>query len=114
MKLSGISSVILIAVIFGVMLSACTSPPDEEIMAAEDAIKRAVAAGADEDSPRLLDKARTLLQEAKMLNEQGDFKEARDKASYSVIQAKKAEKNSTRIARASEEGADMYDESGEE
>jgi hypothetical protein len=84
------------------MLTACEGPPDQAIMDAEDAIKQAVAAGADVDSPKLLDKARTSLQEAKMYNEQGNYKEARKKADLTIIRAEKAAKNAERLTGAKE------------
>ena len=74
------------------LLSSCAPPPDDTIMDAEDAIKRAATAGADEASPTLLNQARELLQEAKMLREQGNNKEARNKAALAIIRAQKAER----------------------
>ncbi|MCF7809410.1 DUF4398 domain-containing protein [bacterium] len=88
----------------GFMLTACEGPPDQLIMDAEDAIKEAAAVGADVDSPKLLDKARTSLQEAKMYNEQGNYKEARKKAELTIIRANKAQKNAERLSGVTQEG----------
>jgi len=86
----------------GFMLTACEEPPDTYIMDAEDAIKAAVAAGADVDSPKLLDKARTFLQEAKMYQEQGNKKDAKNKAVSARIKAEKATRNANRLAEAND------------
>jgi len=94
----------------GLVLSACDGPPDESIMDAEDAIKKAAAAGADADSPKLLDQARSLMQEAKMLREQGHDKDARKKADLAIIRAEKAEKNSLRLSGVNSEGGAVEEE----
>ena len=94
MSVRYIFSLLFFALICGFMLGACGSPPEALIMDAEDAIKAATNAGADEYSPKLLDRARAYLQDAKMLSEQGKYKEATRKAENAIIQAKKAEKNS--------------------
>ncbi|NQT34037.1 DUF4398 domain-containing protein [bacterium] len=91
-------SILLLALLCGFLVTACSSPPDDAIMDAEDAIKAAISAGADDDSPKLLDRSRRYLQEAKMLSEQGNYKEARKKAASSVIQANKAKKNAERLS----------------
>jgi len=96
-------SVALIFFAVILMLSSCSQPPDEEIMAAEDAIKAAIDAGADELSPNMLNKARNLLQDAKMLNEQGKYSDARKKAEFAVIRAGKAQKNAERLSEAKHE-----------
>ena len=82
----------------GFLLTACEGPPDDAVFDAEDAIKKAIEAGAEDGSPKLLDDARTHLQDAKMFREQGKYKEARDKAEIAVIRAEKAEKNANRLA----------------
>ncbi|MBM3328390.1 MAG: DUF4398 domain-containing protein [Calditrichaeota bacterium] len=74
----------------------CSEPPDDAIMKAEDAIKKAVEAGAEEASPRLLGKARTALSEARALADQGHNSDARKKAELAVIQAEQAERNAIR------------------
>ena len=76
----------------GFLLTSCAPPSDDTIMDAEDAIKKAATAGADEASPTLLNQARELLQEAKMLREQGNNREARNKAALAIIRAQKAER----------------------
>ena len=93
--------VILLALVFSLALTSCDEPPEEEIITAEDAIKKALEYGADEASPRLLEKAQKLMQEAKMLNEQGKFKEARQKAEFAKIRADKAVMNAERLEEAS-------------
>ncbi len=85
-------SILLLALLCGFLVTACEGPPEDALMDAEDAVKAAVNAGADSDSPKLLNRSRRLLQEAKMLSEQGNYKEARKKAASSVIQANKAKK----------------------
>ncbi len=98
MQVRYIISIFLLALLCGFLVTACEDSPDEAIMDAEDAIKAAINAGADDDSPKLLDKSRRFLQEAKMLNEQGKYKDARKKAESSVIQANKAQKNAERLS----------------
>ena len=98
MQVRYIISIFLLALLCGFLVTACEGPPDESIMNAEAAIKAAINAGADDDSPKLLDKSRRFLQEAKMLNEQGKYNDARKKAASAVIQANKAKKNSERLA----------------
>jgi hypothetical protein len=106
MTVRWIISLLTLAMCTGFMLSACGEPPDQRIMDAEDAIKKAAAAGADAESPKLLDQARSLVQEAKMLGEQGHNKDARNKAELAIIRAEKAEKNALRLSSAHhEEGA---------
>lgn len=87
----------LFAFLLSIGLSACSQPPEEEIMAAEDAFKAAVNAGAEETSPKLLNKAQTLLQEAKMLSEQGHYSQARKKAEFALLRADQAKKNAERL-----------------
>ena len=96
MQVRYIISILLLALLCGFLVTACNGPPDDAIMDAEDAIKAAANAGADSESPKLLDRARGLLQEAKMLSEQGNYKDARKKAEVAVIQADKAKKNAER------------------
>ena len=86
----------VISITSGALIS-CSSPPDELLMTAEDAVNSASAAGADEFSPKIFDKAQSLLQEAKMLNEQGDYEGAKKKAEYAIIRAEMAEKNANRL-----------------
>ncbi len=85
-----------------ILLSACDSPPEEELAAAEDVLKQARDAGAEEYSPKLYDKARDLLREAKMLNDQGQYKEAKKKAEYAELRANQALKNAKNMANAEE------------
>ena len=100
MKLRYTLLTLFVICVCGFMLTSCGEPPDTAIIDAEDAIKTAIAAGADADSPKLLDKARTLLQEAKMYSEQGDDKNSRNKAITAKIVAEKATRNSDRLAEA--------------
>ena len=100
-----LSLLLLISIVSSSLIS-CKSPPEDEIMVAEDAIKSASAAGADEFSPRLFDKAQVYLQEAKMLNEHGKFDEARKKAEFAIIRAEKAEKNARRLTDAHDRSDD--------
>ena len=90
-------SLLIVISIAAFSFISCSSPPEDEIMAAEAAVKAALAAGADEFSPRLFDKAQSFLQEAKMLNEQGDYAGAKKKAEYALIRAEKSEKNADRL-----------------
>lgn len=106
---------VIVAFCSGLLLSSCAAPPDDAIMDAEDAIKKAATAGADADSPKLLDQARELLQDAKMLREQGKNKEARNKAALAIIRAEKAEKNALRLSGTSRApGEVVSEEEGEE
>jgi len=102
MKLRYTLLTLFVISVCGFMLTACEEPPDTAIMDAEDAIKTAIAAGADVDSPKLLDKARTLLQEAKMFQEQDNTKSARNKAVNAKILADKAARNANRLAEAND------------
>lgn len=83
---------ILSLAVAGFILSACSSPPDKEIAQAEEAIKNAVAAGADAKSPKLVNMAREALNEAKTLTDQGHYKEARKKALSAANFAEMAER----------------------
>ncbi len=96
---------LLLAVSLSLVVSSCGKPADTEIMAAEDAINNAAAAGAEDNSPKLLEKARALVQEAKALNEQGKYNEARKKADTALMRAEKAQKNSERIGSQPKDGA---------
>ncbi len=98
MKLRNLAFITLLSMLLGIMIIGCESPPDQEIMDAEDAIKRAMTAGADELSPKLYDAAMQQLQDAKMLSEQENYEGARKKAAFAVIKAKKAEKNAIRLS----------------
>ncbi len=98
MSFRHIVPVLLLSLTFGVLISGCEGPPDEIIMDAEDAINSAIAAGAADASPGLLGKAQTLLQEAKMLREQGKNKDARKKAEVAIIRARKAEKYAMQVS----------------
>ena len=89
---------------------ACAGPPDELIMTAEAAVNHASAAGADEFSPKLFNKAEALLQEAKMLNEKGDYEAAKKKAEFAIIRAEKAEKNANRLDAARQRDREGGDE----
>ncbi|MDP8241098.1 MAG: DUF4398 domain-containing protein [Candidatus Hatepunaea meridiana] len=97
MKFSSILSLILVAFVASLLFSACEGPPDDAVMDAEDAIKAAVASGAEDLSPKLLDKAQKLLQEAKMLSEQGRYKDAFKQAQFCIVRAKSAKKNAERL-----------------
>lgn len=105
-KLSYLLPILLLAFVISLVVSSCAEPPDVEIMAAEDAIKNAINANAEDLSPRLLNKAQKLLQEAKMLNEQGKFAEAKKKAQYAILRAEKAVKNSDRLDQAQRQKQD--------
>jgi len=103
-KLIPVFLLLLVAFSASMIFSACTKTADDQILAAEDAIKSAINAGADESSPKLLSKANTMLQEAKMLNENGDYKEANKKAYSALLKAQSAEKNATRLNEAKNGG----------
>ncbi|MBM3325520.1 MAG: DUF4398 domain-containing protein [Calditrichaeota bacterium] len=81
----------LLALVNG--LAGCAQPPDDAIAKAEEALKHAVEAGADEASPRIMGKARTSLSEAKSLTDQGHYAEARKKAENAELQFNQARKN---------------------
>ncbi len=110
MSLRYIIPVLLLSLTCGFLISACGSPPDNAIMNAEDAIKSAIDAGAEDSAPGLLSKARSLLQEAKMLREQGKNKDARKKAGVAVIRAQKAEKYARQLSGATEEAPSTTEE----
>jgi len=88
-----VSILTLAALVLGAGLTACSKPADQEIQAADDALRAAKNVGADQTSPKLFEKAQTMLQDAKMLNEQGHFSEARKKADYARIRAEQAKTN---------------------
>lgn len=81
----------------GGLFSGCSKPPDQEITQAEQAIKEAVQAGADGKSPKLINMARTALEEAKTLADQGHYKDARKKALTAKSFAEMAEKHSSGV-----------------
>lgn len=81
----------------GLILAACSKPADDEIQAAEEALKNAQSAGADVSSPRLYEKARDLLTEAKRANESGNYSEARKKAEFAMMRAEQAGKNAEKL-----------------
>lgn len=97
-----------------VWLVGCGKPPEEQIMAAEDSIKAAVAAGAEEMSPKLLEKARTYLQDAKMLTEQGHYGEARKKAEFAAMRAGEARRNAAKLGGHKAEGGAAPEGAGAE
>ncbi len=101
-----ILSLFLMVFCFGFLFTACEGPPDDAIMDAEDAIKAAIEAGAEDSSPKLLEKAQVRLQDAKMFSEQGRYKEASKKAESSVVMAQSAMKNAQRIAATEDEPAE--------
>ena len=111
-KLVYLIPVLLLAVVCIALLNACAKPPDEAIMSAEDAIKAAAAAGADEASPTLMGKARGFLQEAKVLSEQKRYSDAGKKAGSAKIYAEKAGKYAQGPHNAKKGGAEG--EGGEE
>jgi len=92
--------VLILALLFTFIISSCSKPADEEIMAAEDAIKAARDVGAEDLVPKLFDKSVSLLQEAKMLNEQTSYDQARKKADFSKLRAEKACKEAKRLNQA--------------
>ena len=106
-----ILSLFLMVFCFGFLFTACEGPPDDAIMDAEDAIKAAIEAGAEDSSPKLLEKAQVRLQDAKMFSEQGRYKEARKKAESSVVMSQSAMKNAQRIAATEAEPAEPGAES---
>jgi hypothetical protein len=98
MKRLGFLSAMLIAVLaFGLTLSACSKPADDVIQAAEDALKKAQEAGADNASPRLYEKAKDLIAEAKRANEAGNYSDARKKAEFAQMRAEQAGKNAEKL-----------------
>ncbi len=99
MKKSGYSGIILIVALFstGMLISSCGGPADAEIEEAQIALDDAMAMGADEHSPRKFDKARTQLADAKMLNDKGEYKKAKDKADLAKLNAEKAYEDAERL-----------------
>lgn len=98
MKRLGFLSMALVAgLACGIVLSACSKPADDEIQAAEDMIKKAEEAGALNSSPRLFEKAKDLLAEAKRLNEQSSYSDARKKAEFALMRAEQAKNNAEKL-----------------
>jgi hypothetical protein len=98
MKRFGLLTIILVAALaFGLTLSACSKPADDEITAAENALKKAQAAGADAASPRLYEKAKDLLAEAKRANDGGNYADARKKAEFALMRAEQAGRNAEKL-----------------
>ena len=98
MKRIGLLTIVLIAALaFGLSLTACSKPADDKIESAEAALKAAQAAGADVSSPKLYEKAKDLLAEAKRANEAGNFSDARKKAEFAQMRAEQAGRNAEKL-----------------
>jgi hypothetical protein len=98
MKRIGLLTILLAtALAFGLTLSACSKPADNEIEAAESALKKAQEAGADVASPRLYEKAKDLVAEAKRANESGNYSDARKKANFALMRADQAARNAEKL-----------------
>ena len=98
MKRIGLLTILLVtALAFGLNLTGCSKPADSEIEAAEAALKKAQEAGADAASPRLYEKAKDLLAEAKRANEAGNFSDAKKKADFALMRAEQAGRNAEKL-----------------
>lgn len=98
MKRIGLLTILLAtAFAFGLTLSACSKPADSEIEAAESALKKAQEAGADVSSPRLFEKAKDLVAEAKRANEAGNYSDAKKKADFALMRAEQAARNAEKL-----------------
>ncbi len=84
--------VLLLALVVSMTFTSCAKPADEEIMEAEDAIHAAESVGAESASPNLFGKAVKQLQDAKMFNDQGDYKKARSEAVAAKVNAESAKR----------------------
>ncbi len=122
MKRVGLLTIMLVtAIAFALTLSACSKPADDEIEAAESALKSAQAGGADVASPRLYEKAKDLLAEAKRANEAGNYSDARKKAEFALMRAEQSGRNAEKLggvppahkAKGGEGGASGADDGGE-
>ncbi len=103
MKLyKGLFLVLVLSLVFLSGIVGCDKAPEALLMEAEDAIKQAKNIGADELTPRIFDQANAFLSEAKSLNAQGKYKEAKKKADSALIRAQKAIRESTRLNEAHE------------
>ncbi len=71
--------VFVLALTVSMFVSSCGKPADTEIAAAEEAVNAAVTAGAEEFAPQMLADTRALLEEAKTLNSQKKYDDARKK-----------------------------------
>ncbi|MFC2150522.1 DUF4398 domain-containing protein [Calditrichota bacterium] len=98
MRKTTLTFTILFSLILSISIMGCSSPPDAEMEGAEAEITKAIQAGADEFSPKLLDRARRYYSEAKIAYDAGDFKEAMNKAELTRMTAEKAIKNSDRMS----------------
>ncbi len=98
MKRVGLLTIVLFtALAFGLTLSACSKSADDEITAAENALKKAQEAGAEVASPRLYEKAKDLLAEARRANEAGNFSDARKKAEFALMRAEQSGRNAEKL-----------------
>ena len=84
--------VLLLAFVVSVTFTSCSKSADEEIMEAEDAIRAAESVNAESASPNLFGKAVKQLQDAKMFNDQGDYKKARVEAIAAKVNAESAKR----------------------
>ena len=96
-RISFLTAALIAAFACSLVLSACSKPADDEITAAENMIKKAEDAGAMNSSPRLLEKAKDLVAEAKKENDQGTYSDARKKAESALMRAEQAEKNAEKL-----------------
>jgi len=87
-----LTPVLLFTFVCALTVTSCSKPADDLIMKAEDALKAAAEAGAETDSPNLYGKAYKQLQDAKMYNEQHQYKKARSEAQASIVNAQAAER----------------------
>ena len=96
-RISFLTAALVAAFACSLVLSACSKPADEDITAAESMIKKAEDVGAMNSSPRLLEKAKELVAEAKKDNDQGSFSDAHKKAQSALMRAEQAEKNAEKL-----------------
>ncbi len=92
--------ILFAAFAFTSFFTACSSPPDAEMDAAETAVRQMNNAGAEELVPNLYDKTIKYHQEAKSLNEQGKYAEAKKRAELTVMMAEKCVKEAERLSKA--------------
>ena len=79
---------------------------EEAVSLAETTIKKAELAGAQRSSPKLFNKAKELLVEAKRFIEDGNYLEAKKRAEFSVMRGEQALKNAEKLGAAELPGSD--------
>ena len=87
----------IVVFISGFLFTGCSGPADQDIAETQEIVDQARNMGADEYSPRKYEEAVALLEEAKTLNNEGEYNKARDKTDLARLRAEKAIEDTERL-----------------